>query len=104
MEVIMATASDLIGVDAYSRDGVKIGKVTDALADVETRREFVKVKKRFSHAMVIPFDVIEIRSDSILVPFTSSFLDMAPRPQSEGRLTSQDIEHLDSFYRRRDAA
>jgi hypothetical protein len=92
------TARDLIGLHARSRDGVSIGKVVDALADVESRSEYAFIKKRFGRGLVVPMDVVEVRDDSIVVPFTSSYLDMAPHLAAGEPISSADRARIDSFY------
>ena len=91
-------ARDLVGLEAYARDGAKLGKVVEALADVSSRGEYIAIKKRFRRSLVVPTDVLEVRDDSIIVPFTSSFLDMAPQVRSGEQLSGEESAQIDSFY------
>jgi hypothetical protein len=92
------TGRDLIGLSARSRDDVGIGKVLNVLAGIESQTAYVVIKKRFGHSLIVPTDVIDVRDDSVVVPYTSSYLDMAPRVDADRPLSADDRAHIEEFY------
>jgi ribosomal 30S subunit maturation factor RimM len=97
----MPSARDLVGLDAFSRDGDKIGKVKDVVGCAESDAECLVIKCGFFRDLVVPADVIEKQDAGITIPFAHSFLDVAPRVASKGTLSSQETARLRQFFRPR---
>lgn len=91
-------AHDLVGLEAYARDGGKIGKVKDVICEAESSAECLVIKYGLFRDLVVPADVVQKQGDGVTVPFTQSFLDVAPRVASKGQLTSRETERLERFY------
>ena len=89
---------DLVGLEARSRDGEKIGKIKGVICDSESLSECLVIKCSLFRDLVVPGDVVERRGESVAVPFTSSFLNVAPRVASKGSLSSQEMARLERFF------
>ena len=90
---------DLVGLEAYSRDGEKIGKVKDVFHDPEGDSEdCLVIKYGLFRDLVVPAGVVQREGERVTVPFTRSFLDVAPRVGTKGELTSNDRERLEHFF------
>jgi hypothetical protein len=98
----MATVADrhFVGLPAYSQEGSKLGKVKDVVDAGESARYLV-IGSLFSRRLVVPSDVIEERGDAIVVPFTMSYLDMAPIVDSKAAVSSNDRDRLQAYYHTR---
>ena len=91
---------DLVGLEAYSRDGERIGEVKDVFRDPESDAEdCLVIKYGLFRDLVVPVDVAQKQGQRITVPFTRSALDFAPRVGTKGELTSNDRERLERFFR-----
>ena len=88
---------DLVGLQAFSHDGAKIGKVKDVVTARDSSDEFLVIG-RFLSQLVVPAEVAECPGECVVVPFSSSFLDMAPSIKSRGTLSSEDCRRLTTFY------
>jgi sporulation protein YlmC with PRC-barrel domain len=93
-----SSAQDLVGLAAFSREGDKIGKIKDVICDPESLSECLVIKHSMFRDLVVPADVVERRDDSITVPFCSSYLDVAPRVATKGKLSSEERSRLEAFY------
>jgi hypothetical protein len=98
-EKIMASgAHDYVGLEAFSRDGDKIGKIKEVICDPESVSECLVIKYGLFRDLVVPVDVVERRGESVTVPFTRSLLDVAPRVGKKGELSSEERARLEHFY------
>lgn len=95
----MTTVADrhFVGLPAFSQDGRKLGKVKDVLHSGETATYFV-IGGLLSRGLVVPSDVVEERGDAVVVPFTNSYLDMAPQVDSRKPLSADDRDRLRDYY------
>ncbi len=93
-----STAQDLVGFEAFSRDGDKIGKIKEVICDPESVSECLVIKYGLFRDLVVPVDVVERRGESVTVPYTRSFLDVAPRVAKKGELTSAERDRLEHFF------
>ena len=98
-----SSAHDYVGLEAFSRDGDKIGKIKEVICDPESASECLVIKYGLFRDLVIPVDVVERRDDSVTVPFTRSFLDDAPRVATKGKVSSEERAHMEHFYHPRAA-
>jgi len=89
---------DLVGLEARSREGDKIGKIKGVICDSESLSECLVVKCSLFRDLVVPDDVIERRGDSVTVPFAHSFLNVAPRVASKGSLSDEEMARLQKFF------
>ena len=94
-----SNTQELVGLEAYSREGEKIGKVKDVICDPESDAEdcFV-IKYGLFRDLVVPADVVQKQGERITVPFTHGFLDVAPRVGTKGKLSSKDRARLEHFF------
>ncbi len=92
-----SSAQDLVGLEALSRDGDKIGKIKSVICDPESS-ECLVIRCSLFRDLVVPVDVVEQQGESVTLPFTSSFLDVAPRVGKKGELSSEDMARLETFY------
>ena len=90
---------DLVGLAAFSREGEKLGTVRDVIGDRDSSSECLIIGRRFGRGLVVPVEVVQMTGDRVVVPFTSSFLDMAPRVSEKGTPSSEDCERLRRYYR-----
>ena len=94
-----SSTQELVGLEAYSREGEKIGKVKDVICDPESAAEdCLVIKYGLFRDLVVPADVVKKQGESVTVPFTHSFLDVAPRVGTKGKLTSKERDRLEHFY------
>jgi ribosomal 30S subunit maturation factor RimM len=91
-------AQDLVGLEAFSREGDKIGKIKDVICDPESDSECLVIKASLFRDLVVPADVVEKRGESVAVPFSHSYLDVAPRVATKGKLSSKEMARLEHFY------
>jgi ribosomal 30S subunit maturation factor RimM len=91
-------AQELVGLKAFSRDGDRIGKVKGVLCDPESDSECLVIKRSLTRDLVVPADVVEASDGSVTIPFTRSFLNVAPRIASEGPLSAEERGRLQRFY------
>jgi hypothetical protein len=92
---------DYVGLVAYSRDGTKLGKVKDVMRSGDAA-EYVVIGGFLSRGRVVPCDVVTEEGDCLIVPFMSSYLDMAPAIDSRKPVSSSDRERLRSYYHTRE--
>jgi ribosomal 30S subunit maturation factor RimM len=90
---------DLVGLEAYARDGEKIGKVEDVFHDPEGDAEdCLVIKYGLFRDLIVPVGVVRRQGESITLPLARSALDFAPRVGTKGELTSNDRERLAHFF------
>ena len=76
---------DLVGLQAFSEDGTKIGKVKDVITDRDAAAEYLVIG-RFLTQLVVPAEVANSPGECVVVRFSSSFLDMAPSIRAKGTI------------------
>ena len=86
-----------MGLPAYSRDGGRLGKIKNVVHSGEKATYFV-IGGFLSRGLVVPSDIIEERGDAVVVPFMSSYLDMAPPIDPRKPLTVEDRDRLRDYY------
>lgn len=103
-DTVASDTQTFVGLEAYSQDGEKIGKVRDVISDPESDTEDCLVIKygRFRD-LVVPADVVQKQGERITVPFTSSFLDIAPRVGTNGKLSGGERNQLEHFFHPHDS-
>jgi hypothetical protein len=100
----MTTVADrhFVGLPAYSRDGSKLGKVKDVV-DIGEAAQCLVIGSLFSRRLLIPSDVIQERGDAVVVPFTMSYLDMAPIVDPKAAISADDRDRLRAYYHTRES-
>ena len=93
-----SSAQDLVGLEAFSRDGDKVGKIKQVIGDPESVSEYLVIKCSMFRDLVVPAGVVERQGDSVTVPFACSYLDVAPRMAKKGALSSEERARLERFY------
>ena len=93
-----SSAQDLVGLAAFSREGDKIGKIKDVICDPGSPSECIVIKHSMFRDLVVPADVVERQDDTVTVPFSSSYLDVAPRVATKGELSSDERDRLEHFF------
>ena len=99
-EVVMAlTALGLIGLEAVSQDGKKIGKIKDVISASESSSRYLVVRHSLRHNLVVPADAAQRQGDTVTVPFAGSLLEGAPRVATKRALSAEDTHRLEDYYR-----
>jgi len=100
----MTTVADwhIVGLPAFSQDGSKLGKVKGRLFSGESAKYLV-IGTFLSRGMVVPTDVVEECGDTVVVPFTRSYLDMAPPIDSLKPISPCDCDRLRDYYHIRES-
>ena len=93
-----STAQHLVGLEAFSREGDKLGKIRDVICDPGSLSDCIVIKHSLRRDLVVPADVVERHDDRVMIPFGSSYLHVAPRVATGGELTSKDSARLDRFF------
>ena len=71
-------ARGLVGLEAYSRDGRRIGKVADVVRDPDTERaDCLVIRYGPFRDLVVPVDAVQRKNGGVTVPILHSFLDGA---------------------------
>jgi sporulation protein YlmC with PRC-barrel domain len=98
-EIMASSTQELVGLEAYSREGEKIGKVKDVICDPESDTEdCLVIKYGLFRDLVVPADVVQKQGECITVPFTHNFLDVAPRLGKKGKLSAKERDRLEHFF------
>ena len=90
---------ELVGLEAFSRDGTKLGKIKSVVGDGESPAEYLVIGRFLAHDLVIPTDTVEMPGDRVVVPHASSFIDSAPAVKAKGAILPADAARLEHFYR-----
>jgi hypothetical protein len=91
---MMAVSSqDLVGRGVYARDGERVGTIRELIHE----RDYVVVR-RLLHTLVVPVRALEWSGDRLVIPHTSSYLDMAPKVDPRHALSPEDMSLLERFY------
>ena len=94
-----SNTQDLVGLEAYSREGEKIGKVKDVICDPESGAgDCLVIKYGLFRDLVVPADVVKKQGECVTVPFTRSCLDVSPRVGTKGTLSSKDRDRVEHFF------
>jgi sporulation protein YlmC with PRC-barrel domain len=91
-------AQELVGLEAFSREGDKVGKIRDVICDPGSLTECLVIKHSLRRDLIVPADMVERHEQRVTIPFGSAYLDMAPRPAKKGELSSEERTRLESFY------
>jgi sporulation protein YlmC with PRC-barrel domain len=91
-------AQELVGLEAFSREGDKIGRIKDVICDPGALSDCVVIKHSLRRDLVVPADVVERRDEGVTVPFGTSYLHVAPRIATKGELSGEDRARLERFY------
>ena len=97
---MQSSAQELVGCEAFSRDGNKIGKVKEVICDPESS-DCLVIKYGLFRELVVPLDVVEregIGGRVLTIPLAHALLNNAPRPAKKGELSSDERAQLDHFY------
>jgi hypothetical protein len=85
----------LVGRDVYARDDLKIGEVKGVSDDAE----FVIIDRASTADLWIPMDEVHEADGRLRVNRTTSYLDDAPEIDRDRRLTLEDRQRLEQFFR-----
>lgn len=94
-----AIAQNLVGLEVFSQDATKLGKIKGVVDDGESAAEYLVVGRFLARDMVIPLDAVEMPGDRVVVPHGSSFLANAPTVKAKGRISPEDAARLERFFR-----
>jgi ribosomal 30S subunit maturation factor RimM len=89
---------DLVGLVVFSREGTKLGKLTDVISDGGAAAEYLVISRFLARDLVIPADVVEMPDHRVVVPFSDGFLACAPVVKAKGAVSSEDRGRLEAFY------
>ena len=96
----MTTAVDeLVGLQAFSRDGAKLGKIRILIGDDATDRRYLVISRFLARDLIVPVDAVETPGGRVVVPHGSAFIDSAPSFKARGMLTRDEGDRLESFYK-----
>lgn len=90
---------NLVGLEVFSREGTKLGKIKGVVDDGESTAEYLVIGRFLARDMVIPLDTVETPGDRVVVPHGSSFLASAPTVKAKGRISPADAARLERFFR-----
>jgi sporulation protein YlmC with PRC-barrel domain len=72
-----------LGLDAYSRDGERIGKVEDVIREPGSETvQCLVIRYGAFRDLVVPVDAVREKDGGVTVPVSDSFLDPAPRSKA----------------------
>jgi ribosomal 30S subunit maturation factor RimM len=91
---------DFVGLAAFSRDGTKLGKVKDVVKSGD-EAEYLVIGGLLSRGRLVPCDVVREDGSCLVIPFMSSYLDMAPAIDPKKPITPEDRDRLRSYYHTR---
>lgn len=75
-----------IGLEAYSRDGERIGKVEDVIRDPDPEKaDCLVIRYGPFRNLVIPVEAVLRKDGSLTIPISHSFLDASSDGRQEGR-------------------
>ena len=94
-----AVRQDLVGLEVFSRDGARLGKIKNIVGDGESAAEYLVIGRFLARDLVIPADTVEVPGDRVVVPHGSSFIDSAPSVKAKGAISPADAARLEDFYR-----
>ena len=91
-----------MGLAAFSRDGTKLGKVKDVVRSGDSA-EYLVIGGMLSRGRLVPCDVVKEDGTCVVVPFMSSYLDMAPAIDPKKPVSPEDRERLRNYYHTRES-
>ncbi len=91
--MMAVSPQDLVGREVFARDGDKMGTIKELVYE----GDYVVVRRLLSR-LVVPVRAIESSGDRLLIPHTSSYLDMAPKVDTKHPLSAEDRSLLEDFY------
>ena len=90
---------ELVGLEAFSRDGARLGKIRALIGDDATDRAYLVISRFLARDLIVPLDAIETPGGKVVVPHGSAFIDSAPAFKAKGMLTRDEGDRLESFYK-----
>ena len=94
---------ELIGLHAFSQDGTKLGKIKDVIEAGDS--SYLVIGRFLSKDLLVPAGTATRSGVRVEVPYSGSYLDMAPERSSKGGgLTAEERSRLEKFYEHRRAA
>jgi len=93
-----SAAQDFMGLEAFSREGDKLGRIKDVICDPGALADCVVIKHALRRDLIVPADVVEPRDEGVTVPFGTSYLHVAPRVAGKGELSSDERQRLERFF------
>jgi sporulation protein YlmC with PRC-barrel domain len=88
-----------VGLEVFSRDGARLGKIKNIVGDGESAAEYLVIGRFLARDLVIPADTVEVPGDHVVVPHGSSFIDSAPSVKAKGAISPADAARLEDFFR-----
>jgi hypothetical protein len=85
---------DLVGQAVYASDDTIVGRAKELVYE----GQYVVVRQSLLSKVVVPVRAIESSGDRLKVPFTSSYLEGAPKVDPKRPLSEKDRSLLDEFY------
>jgi hypothetical protein len=123
----MATrAQDIVGLEAFTREGDSVGRVKKWISCRGSDLKFVVIRigtrstaarddgpgiarilrsgwtlprLRRRQEVVVPAEAVRERGHKVVVPFSNSCLERAPRVSTSGSLSRGERARLESYYR-----
>jgi len=93
-----AVQRDLVGLVAFSRDGTKLGKIK-AVIDGPDASAYAVIGRFLARDLVVPAEVLDTSGDRLVVPFSSSFIDMAPAVKAKDVVSPEEHDRLEQFFK-----
>jgi hypothetical protein len=90
---------ELVGLEAFSRDGIKLGKIKGTVGDGGSSAQYLVVGRFLAHDLLVPADAVELSGDRVVIPHGSSFIASAPTIKAKGAISPADAARLEDFYR-----
>jgi ribosomal 30S subunit maturation factor RimM len=91
------TALGLVGLEAVSSDGAKLGRIKDVISGPASSARYLMIKQSLFHDLVVPADGIERQGDHVVLPFAK--LALANAPHVAGRpLSDEDRRKLEEYF------
>jgi hypothetical protein len=101
-EIVMtSSARDLVGLEAVSRDGDKIGLIRDVISDPSF--EYLVVSYSLFYDAIVPVSATERRGDRVFVLLMRSYLDVVLRDAFDGARWHESRSRPEGFPRSRAA-
>jgi PRC-barrel domain len=90
---------ELVKSGVFANEGTKLGKIRSVIVDPESSAEYLAVGRFLSPDLIIPAAVAERSEYRVEVPFSASYLDMAPILKAKGVFSTEERRRLEEFYR-----
>ncbi len=92
--MVAVSPEDLVGQVVYARDDIIVGRAKELVYE----GEYVVVRRSLVSKIALPVRVIDSSGDRLVVPFSSSYLDDAPKVDPKTPLSEEDRSRLDRFF------